>query len=177
MPDIRSDPVSLDKSGLSNPLAGVVVVAVAVAVEKNLAHTQDQTDTRPLQASVTAVLARPRSCRAQAWQMSNETSSSVMDNVRLAAAEAVVAGHKLCSLVDTTLQMGSSVDSKVSVEVGYQSMEEEYNSQDSSTLVSDTYSTYCSAMDLMSAKASKSGLPEAVPSSLSVQVSEKVGSK
>jgi len=170
MPDIRSDPVSLDKSGLSNPLAGVVVVvvAVAVAVEKNLAHTQDQTDTRPLQASVTAVLARPRSCRAQAWQMSDETSSSVTDNVRLAAAEAVVAGHKLCSLVDTTLQVGSLVDSKVSVEVDYRSMEEEYNSQDSSTLVSDTYSTCCSAMDSMSAKASKLGSPEAVPSSLSV---------
>jgi hypothetical protein len=50
-PGTHSDPVLMRKSGLANHLAGVMVVAVA----RHLVHTQDQTDTHPLQASVTAV--------------------------------------------------------------------------------------------------------------------------
>jgi hypothetical protein len=100
-----------------------------------------------------------------------------MGSVRLAEAEAVVAGRKLCLLADTMLQVGSWVDLKVSVEADCQSTEEEYNFQDSSTLVSDTYSKYWSAMDSTSAKASRSGSQEAVPSSPSVLVSGKVESK
>jgi len=169
----HSDPALMNKPGLSNPPAEAGVVAVA----EHLVRTLDQADNPLVRALVAVVLEHLHSSREQAWQMNNETSSSVKGNVRLVEGEAVVAGHKLCSLADTMLQAGSSADSKVSVEADCRSVEEEYNSQDSSTLVSGTYSTYYSVTDSMSAKASKLGSPEAVSDSLLALVSEKVESK